>query len=133
MLRRLSLSTFNASKELPSQVEVDLLLILWLNKVTESVSSKLEEEFNRLVHDPDARQRRRNKAVMLECSGKLTIPLIKGDLYGGIHDGQVLAALLLHYAPHACTWNGEESGDIVHAILLLYSMFQYVGKLPSVI
>lgn len=105
--RRLSISTFNASKELPSQVEADSLLILWLNKVSEGVRVKLAEEMNRLIHDPDPRQRRRNKAAMLETSGKLTTPLIKGDLYRGIRDGQIFAALLLHYAPHACTWKGE--------------------------
>lgn len=108
ILRRLSISTFNASKELPSQVEVDLLLILWLNKLSSGVCAKLEEESNRLIRDPDPRQKRRNKAAILESGGKPTIPLIKGDLYGGVSDGRVLAALLLHYAPQACTWNGEK-------------------------
>lgn len=107
--RRLSISTFNASKELPSQVEVDSLFIVWLNKVSEVVCAKLEEEFDRLVYDLDPRQRRRNKAAMLGSGGKVTIPPIQGDLYGGMCDGRVLAALLLHYAPQACTWNGEKA------------------------
>ena len=111
--RRLSISAFNASKELPSQVEVDSLLILWLNKVSEVVNAKLEEEFDKLVYDPDPRQRRRNKAAILGSGGKIAIPLIEGDLYRGLCDGRVLAALLLHYAPQACTWNGEKNCVLV--------------------
>ena len=98
------ISKFNASKELPSQLKVDLLLILWLNKVAECVSARLEEEANRT--DQGSRQRRRKKAVITESGGKLTIPVIKEDLYKGIYDGKILAALLFYYVPHTCTWNG---------------------------
>lgn len=78
-------------------MEVDLLLILWLNKVSEAVHRRHLEQVG---SDPNPRQRRRKKA----SSG--AFPMIAGNLYAGISDGKHLASLLLHYVPHACTWNG---------------------------
>lgn len=80
---------------------------MWLNKVSGSVQAKRSEEVNRLIHDPDPRQRRRNKTAITQFGDHIVIPMIKaGDLCSGIYDGKTLAALLLHYAPQDCTWNG---------------------------
>ena len=80
---------------------------MWLNKVSESVRAKRLEEVDRLIHEPDPRQRRRNKTAVTQFGDNIAIPVIKeGDLCSGIHDGKTLAALLLHYAPQDCTWNG---------------------------
>ena len=88
-----SISSFNASRELPSSVEDSL--ILWLNKVSEAVCQLCKEETTALVLDPDPIQRRRNK-VKLMNQPEMRIPRVD-QLGAGIADGQCLAALILHY------------------------------------
>ena len=88
-----SISSFNASRELPSSVEDSL--ILWLNKVSEAVCQLSKEETTALLLDPDPMQRRRNK-VKLMNQPEMSIPRID-ELGTGITDGQCLVALLLHY------------------------------------
>ena len=85
---------------------MDLLLTLWLNKVAEAVYTKRADEINSLLQDPDPKQRKKNKSVVVKSGGYPAIPLIVGDICTGISDGQSLAALMLHYAPQACNWNG---------------------------
>ncbi len=88
-------------------MEVDLLLILWLNKVSEAVYTKRADEINGLLQDSDPKLRKKNKAAVAKSGGYPAIPLIAGDICTGISDGQSLAALMLHYVPQACTWNGK--------------------------
>lgn len=87
---------------------MDLLLILWLNKVSAAVFAERQKEVKKLLQEPDPRQRRRNKAMLLQSGGNSNpaVPHIEGDLGSGIRDGRSLAALLLHYAPQDCTWKG---------------------------
>lgn len=87
-----SISTFNASRELPSSVEDSL--ILWLNKVSESLRKVNKEESAALLMDSDPLQRRRSKMKLMNSPPE--IPSID-QLGAGIADGQCLAALLLHY------------------------------------
>ena len=84
------ISTFNASKELPNKTEVDVLLVIWLRKVSEAVN---EEHYY-----PCPRRKKRTKSR--------GIPSIDGDLCSGISDGQNLASLLLYYAPQSYNWSG---------------------------
>ena len=86
---------------------MDLLLTLWLNKVSDVVYAKRADEINGLLQDPDLKQRKKNKSVVAKSGGYPAIPLITGDICVGISDGQSLAALMLHYVPHACSWNGQ--------------------------
>ena len=88
-----SISSFNASRELPSSVEDSL--ILWLNKVSDAVCQLSKEETTALLLDSDPIQRRRNK-VKLMNQAEMRIPRID-ELGAGITDGQCLAALILHY------------------------------------
>lgn len=87
------------------------MLILWLNKVAEAVYAKRADEINGLLQDPDPKQRKKNKSVVVKSGGYPAIPLIVGDICTGISDGQSLAALMLHYAPQACNWNGKYKVD----------------------
>lgn len=106
------LSTFNASKELPSKVEVELLLMLWLNKVSEAVYAKRADEINSLLQSTDPKQRKKSKSMVVKSGGYPAIPLITGDICIGISDGQNLAALMLHYAPNSCSWNGQSKTSL---------------------
>ena len=101
------ISTFNVSKELPNKIELDLLITVWLNKVSEAVCNTRSKEIDILMHEPDPRQRRRNKAMVMQSGDNPVIPPILGDLYSGISDGQSVAALLLHYLPHVCEWKSK--------------------------
>ena len=102
------ISTFNASRELPSKIKVDQLLILWLNKVSGVVCAKHLEEVNGPVCNLDPRDQKKNKGHVMKSRTTPPMPLIVGgDLYCGIYDGQSLAALLLHYCPQHCSWSGQ--------------------------
>ena len=96
------ISTFNASRELPSSVEDSL--VLWLNKVSEAVCNCNKEETTALLLEPDPLQRRRNK-VKLMNSPETRIPPVD-QLGAGITDGQCLAALLLHYCQDSVKCSG---------------------------
>lgn len=82
-------------------------LILWLNKVSESVCRINKEEVTALLLDPDPLQRRRNK-VKLMNSPEIYIPPID-QLGAGITDGQCLAALLIHYTQDSAKCAGMNS------------------------
>ena len=98
-----SISSFNASRELPSSVEDSL--ILWLNKVSEAVCQLSKEETTALLLDPDPTQRRRNKVKLMNQPG-MRIPRID-QLGAGIADGQCLAALILHYHKDSAKSSGK--------------------------
>ena len=103
------ISTFNASRELPSGVEDSL--VLWLNKVSESVCNFSKEETTALLLESDPLQRRRNK-VKLMNSPEMRIPPVD-QLGAGITDGQCLAALLLHYCQDSVKWSGMLSAQAI--------------------
>lgn len=101
------ISTFNASRELPSSVEDSL--VLWLNKVSEAVCNYSKEEMTGLLLEPDPFQRRRNKVKLLD-SPETSIPPVN-QLGAGITDGQCLAALLLHYCQDSVKCSGINCCD----------------------
>ena len=50
----------------------------------------------------------------MKYGGVPVIPhIISGKLYSGVSDGQCLAALMLHYVPHVCVWNGERNTILI--------------------
>lgn len=121
------ISRFNPSKELPSKIEVDLLLKLWLNKVSAAVFSEHQAKVKQLLMEPDLRRRRKNKVLLLQSGvgNNHTIPHIEGDLCSGIKDGRSLATLLLYYAPQDFSMNGA---FVIHActhveLVILHAIF----------
>ena len=113
-----SISSFNASRELPSNVEDSL--ILWLNKVSEAVCLLRKEETTALLLDPDPTQRRRNKAKLMNQPG-MRIPRID-QLGAGIADGQCLAALILHYHQDSA----KPSGIACSCYLMSYTWWRLI-------
>lgn len=119
------ISSFNASRELPFDLEDSLLL--WINKVCSALNSqqlkKQKVQAEQLLLNQDKAKRFRFRRDQLQPKVQSTFPSLE-DLLKDISDGQCLLGIVLFYQPQALDIQGlcdEESSILANNNLLILS------------
>ena len=104
-------SSFNASKELPFDLEDALLL--WINKICAALNNdqlnKQKQHAEQLLQNQDKAKRFRFRRDQLQPKVQTEFPVME-DLLKDISDGQSLLGIIMFYNPTVISLEGKLKG-----------------------